>query len=112
MNVASDQAGRVFKANKPIVSSPTTERIPLNENAAEGLHPDRADDRGRDHRYSGGGRAAGVSGLHDPRQDVGSDSGDELVPHVDHRGVPVWTDYRAGSRRLGLRDSHRLATDE
>jgi prepilin-type N-terminal cleavage/methylation domain-containing protein len=36
------------------------------------------------------------SGLHDPRQDVGSHSGDELLPHVDHRGVSVGPDRRAG----------------
>src|SRR3954469_1335068 len=60
-----------------------------HEKSTTGLHPDRVDDRGRDHRHSGRRCTAGLSGLHDPRQDVGTDSCHERVPYVDHRGVSV-----------------------
>src|SRR3954452_12330691 len=53
-----------------------------NETTATGFHAHRTDDRSRDHRHSGGGRAAGVSGLHGAGEDVGSDSRHERVPHL------------------------------
>src|ERR1051325_7544738 len=102
--------GEVGYKNRSI--RPPRERGVPNENVTEGLHPDRTDDRGRDHRHSGGGCAASISGLHDPREDVRSDSRDELLPYVDHRGVSVGSHDPACGRWLGLRDSHRLAADE
>src|SRR5216684_1746394 len=81
---------------------PTTREDP-NEEAAARLHPDRADDRGRDHRHSGGGRATGLSGLHHSREDVGGDSRYERLPHLGHGGVPVRPGESSWPKRLGLR---------
>src|SRR5258706_12047428 len=67
----------------------TSRKGSFNEKPAAWLYADRTDDRGRDHRHSGRRCTAGLPGLHDPRQDVRSDSRHERVPHLDHRGLPV-----------------------
>ena len=76
---------------------------------ATGFHPDRTDDRGRDHRYSGRGGSAGVPGLHQAREDVRGDPGGFRLPHVHHRGVPVRFCFHDGGQQLGLRSDVRCA---
>ena len=63
-----------------------------------GLHPHRADDRGCDHRHPGGGRAAGVPGLHGPRQGLGNRSGGVVVPHRHQRGGAELERHRPAAR--------------
>src|SRR5580658_4102151 len=60
------------------VAGSTNHERDIHEEFTERLYADRADDRGRDHRYSGSGSVARVSGLHHPRESVGTDPRNRL----------------------------------
>src|SRR2546421_157495 len=81
-----------------------------NETLTTRLHLDRTDDRSCDRRYFGGDSIAGLSGLCDSFEDVGSDCGDCGVQDLCG-GVLVIayrvSDYRRRSRLFDHGDEVR-----
>ena len=69
----------------PASKSPRFPHIPQGELSHEApstrFHPDRVDDRRRDHRHPGRRGPAGVPDLHHQGQGFGSHSGHQPVPH-------------------------------
>src|SRR5450759_1355532 len=65
------QAQRLLLSVYGVQLSPQLFKRNQNEINSTWLYLDRVDDRGGDYRYSGGGCAAGVSGLHHTRESVG-----------------------------------------
>src|SRR5450756_1236808 len=65
------QARRLLLSVYGVQQSPQLFKRNQNEINSTWLYLDRVDDRGGDYRYSGGGCAASVSGLHHTRESVG-----------------------------------------
>ena len=70
VEVKSDRASHQAKPEH-ILTSLDKESKHDAETGSKRFHPDRADDRRCDHRYSGRRGHPGVPGLHDPRSRVG-----------------------------------------